>query len=279
MLKKIVNVTQVRCSIGQKNPHVNIGSKRIISDLNKTSGKQIPSTVIKIKTCEDYKSVYMHNKKLCQRPNTININLGGDHSISASTIQPYIDHYKKDLLVIWVDAHADVNTQISSLTNNSHGMPVACLLGLMNHWYNESNEIIENNTHDKKINRFSKLLPSNLMYCGLRDIDPFEKRIIKNLNIKHFGNFNKKVIKFIKSHPAKYIYISFDIDSIQPLLMPSTGTPVPNGLSIENVEDIIKTSSDRLIGFDLVEFNPMIGTKQEVKITLNNITRILKLLL
>jgi len=81
-----------------------------------------------------------------------------------------LDHYKNDLLVIWIDAHADINTYETSFTKNIHGMPpLASLTGLMPHWYRIKNP------------RF--ILPTqNLLYIGIRDLDPFEEIIIKKTN-------------------------------------------------------------------------------------------------
>jgi len=193
------------------------------------------------------------------------LNIGGDHSIGAATIQPLLDIYNDDLLVIWIDAHADVNTYETSLTQNKHGMPIAPLLGLMEHWYSIGTNI---NHH--------KLKPENLLYIGIRDLDPEEANLIDKLNIKHFVKYSNEIDNWIKNHKASKIHISFDIDSIDPEYMPSTGTPVSDGLLIEDVNQIIKLSNDKLISLDIVEYNPCIGTLTEQQQTLNNIIKIIK---
>ena len=223
--------------------------------------RNTPINNIDIKKYSDYSDGYTAiNNGL--KKGLININFGGDHSIAVSTIQPMLDHYKNDLLVIWIDAHADINTFESSITKNIHGMPLASLTGLMPHWY--------------KVKKSRFILPTqNLLYVGIRDLDPFEETIVKNKQINYFNSFDKNVIETINNSPAKYIHISCDIDGVDPQFTPSTGTAVTGGLKVKHVIKIINTSKSRLVGFDLVEFNPLIGRKRDVKKTLLSINKIL----
>lgn len=254
MLKYSFN--NFKCMFGQQKNGVQFGGSTILKYLGEPSSK-----TIEINSYKDYMKGYkVVNKNL--KNNYFNINLGGDHSIAVSTIQPMLDKYKHNLLVVWIDAHADTNTFKSSITNNIHGMPVSALMGEMNHWY-----IVPN----KRI----KLRSDNLLYIGLRDPDPFEIDLINKRKIKVSSKMTYKTLDLIKKHPAKYIHISCDIDSMSPHYMPSTGTPVYNGLSVEEVKIIVEQSKSRLVGFDLVEFNPMIGTNKEVLKTLVNIKEIL----
>ena len=245
-----------RCNLGQKKNGVQFGGDFILS--------LFPNNIvnhININTMTDYREGYRCIDKNLKN-NIFNINLGGDHSIAVSTIQPLLNFYKKDVLVIWIDAHADINTYKSSTTKNVHGMPLGALTGAMNHWYH-----VKHNTFN---------LPfKNLLYVGNRELDPYESNIIKNRKILNYPNYQTNIVEIIKKHPAKHIHISCDIDGLDPLYMPSTGTPVINGLSVDNVVNIIQASKDRLIGFDLVEFNPYIGNCTEVNKTLFNIHTIL----
>ena len=245
-----------RCALGQKKNGVQFGGDYIL--------KLFPDSKVNhlnINNLTDYREGYrLINKNL--KNNIFNINLGGDHSIAVSTIQPLLDLHKKDLLVIWIDAHADINTYKSSITKNYHGMPLGALTGLMDHWY------------PVKQNKFS--LPfNNLLYVGIRDLDPCEFNIIKDKKILNYPNYQTNIVDIIKKHPAKYIHISCDIDGLDPIQMPSTGTPVYNGLDVDDVISIVKASKDRLIGFDLVEFNPHIGNYRDIYKTLLNIYSIL----
>jgi arginase len=251
------------CKFGQKKNGVQYGGKYILSTIKYPKQTQIKN--VKISTYKDYVKGYkLVRQNLSQ--GRFNINLGGDHSISACTIQPLIDSYKDDLLVIWIDAHADINTYESSLTKNLHGMPLAPLCGTMKPWYK---------TGYQKY-KYEKLSTQNLIYVGIRDLDKYESTYIQDQNILYFPEFNWKLIMTILNHPAKYIHISCDIDAMDPSICKSTGTPVPNGLSRSNIEHIIFYSQSRLISFDLVEFNPLIGTRSECNQTMYQIKKILK---
>ena len=263
------SLNNFRCMIGQKKYGVQFGGDIILKSLkrhilvpNYTQSMPLNISHIDINTNQDYSKGYtVVNKNLKKK--IFNINFGGDHSISVSTIQPMLNYYKNDLLVVWIDAHADINTYNSSLTKNKHGMPLAVLTGKMKHWYN--------------INKKHYTLPyNNLIYVGLRDLDQYEIDFIKEKNIKYFACYNKHVIDTINQHPAKYIHISCDIDSMDPKIMPSTGTPVKNGLTLKNVLKIVKTCKKKMVGFDLIEFNPMISCVKDVQKTITNINKIIK---
>jgi arginase len=264
MLKFSIN--NIRCAFGQQKHGVQFGGDVIVNNINrintlKRHKNRVLMNQVQVNTLSDYRTGYnliRHNVL----SNRVNINLGGDHSISAATIQPLLDHYKNELLVIWIDAHADINTFNSSLTKNMHGMPVSVLTGLMEPWY----RVKQNRT---------LLNTDNLIYIGLRDLDSFEIETINNRKIASYAKYDINVTNAIKKHPAKYIHVSCDIDSMNPILMPSTGTPVQNGLTVKHVTSIIKSAKSRLVGLDLVEFNPLIGNKRQVKTTLDNILRIL----
>ena len=157
-----VTINNFRCMLGQKKNGVQFGGNAIIENLKNGVLKKkldIDITHIDMNRISDYQKGYKVVKQKLNR-GYFNLNLGGDHSISAATIQPLLEKYKDDLLVIWIDAHADMNTYTSSITKNSHGMPVGALTGLMDHWYKVNN----NKNH---------LKPENLMYIGIRDLDAF----------------------------------------------------------------------------------------------------------
>lgn len=260
-------INNFRCMLGQQKHGVQFGGDMIAHKFaDRLIKKNCAADIyhIAINNYRDYQKGY-NMVKINANKGYFNVNLGGDHSISAATIQPLLNKYREDLLVIWIDAHADLNTYNASLTKNLHGMPVGALMGLMDHWYE---------TNDRRF----LLRPENLLYAGIRDLDAFETNTITEKVIINFPQFTVDLVNTIKNHPAKYIHISCDIDSMDPYLMPSTGTTVPHGLTITNVKKIIKLAQPRLVSFDLVEFNPLIGNRREVKRTLANIYKILELL-
>ena len=170
-----------------------------------------------------------HNLKILNDTNqklpSGKINIGGDHSMAIGSIADSLRRFP-DLKVIWVDAHPDINTRDSSSTQNVHGMPLAFLSGL--------DSIPELDFIDNKLNL------SNLAYVGIRDIDEYESYIIDSHQIKYFPNTMcesniYQVIddldKWISDSP---IHISWDVDSLDPEVIDSTGTPVPGGITLEN---------------------------------------------
>lgn len=169
--------------------------------------------------------------------------LGGDHSIGASTVMASL-YKNSDTTVIWIDAHADINTMLASKSKNRHGTPLAMCTGLEKVWWDEP--------------LLNLLNFNNLIYTGIRDLDDFEKEVIKKNNIKVFSP--SQVIDFIKKSNNK-IHISFDVDALDPTYLDSTGTIAPNGLSPIDVRNIIieGLNNDKLIGLDVVEFNHELG--------------------
>ena len=103
-----------------------------------------------------------------------------------------------------------------------------------------------------------KLKFENLTYVGIRDIDDFEGETIRDKKIRVLDVPN--VIDYIKTLTGP-IHISFDVDVLDPDLVDSTGTRVPNGLEPEEVRDIITAALDenQLVSLDVVEFNTDLG--------------------
>lgn len=110
------------------------------------------------------------------------LTLGGDHSIAIGTIsgtaKAVRERLNREIAVIWVDAHADLNTPEVSPSGNIHGMPVAFLTRLATE---ERKDIFGWLKEEDRIN------VAKLVYIGLRDVDPGEKKIIRDHKIKAFS--------------------------------------------------------------------------------------------
>jgi arginase len=110
------------------------------------------------------------------------LTLGGDHSIAIGTVSGTAKAIKerlgREMAVIWVDAHADINTPESSDSGNIHGMPVAFLTGLAK----ERREDIFGWLQDDHMLSLKKLV-----YIGLRDVDRGEKQILRENGIRAFS--------------------------------------------------------------------------------------------
>jgi arginase len=197
--------------------------------------------------------------------------MGGDHSISSASISAINDKLitrNKKLSIVWIDAHADINTYDTSLTGNTHGMSVAFLLGLC-----RSKDVIFNNI----------ISPNKITYIGLRDVDKAEVNFLKNLNINCYTNYDVKYygIKTIMAEVKKkvgddYVHLSLDIDGLDPVFCPATGTPVNDGLTVNECSTIIN-SFDKLKfrSMDVTEFNPLICLKPDIVKTKFNIDNLI----
>ena len=114
------------------------------------------------------------------------LTLGGDHSIAIGTISGTAKAIKerlggREMAVIWVDAHADINTPETSESGNVHGMPVAFLTGLAK----EGREDVFGWLGKEKEEPCISL--KKLVYIGLRDIDSGEKEILRREGVKAFS--------------------------------------------------------------------------------------------
>jgi len=195
--------------------------------------------------------------------------LGGDHSLSIGSIAGSASA-NPDLCVVWVDAHTDINTPQTTLSGNLHGMPVAVLLGL------ESCNVIPG------FEMFEPCLtPNRVVYIGVRDLDPGEKQILRNLNIKAYSMHEvelygiARVVQMalddVNPERTRPIHLSFDIDGLDPREAPSTGTPVRGGLSFREgrfiCEELNRTGL--LVSMDLMEVNPAQGTSEDISFTVS----------
>jgi arginase len=153
--------------------------------------------------------------------------IGGDHSMAIGVLFGLARAYGPQG-VIWIDAHADLNTPATSPTGNIHGMSVAAALG-------EAPELFPPG-------RFPvpSVDVSRCVFVGLRDLDPGERRSLRERGFTSFtmsdidrqgmGDVIEQAIT-IASRGPKSVHVSLDIDSLDPSLAPGTGTPVPGGLT------------------------------------------------
>lgn len=185
---------------------------------------------------------------------------GGDHSVAIGSISATANNYK-NLGLLWIDAHTDINTEASSISKNIHGMPVSYLLG-------------NNNEKLSKIGGFKpKLLPDNIVYFGLRDVEPQEKEIINKLNIKsyYYNEIQERGIEICFKEALEYLnkcnslHIQFDFDSMDPTIFPAVSVPVQSGFNQKEViymfDNIL--SNDKVIAIDLVEYNKSFDKNEE----------------
>ncbi len=189
------------------------------------------------------------------------LNIGGDHGMSLGTIHGILAS-RPDTVIVWADAHGDINTPETSPSGNFHGMPLAFLVNAAKH---------EDFFWLKNFIQAGKLI-----LIGPRDLDQGEMDIIQRLGIHYFSSddlnrFGAKEIIDIALHRADPlgtcpIHLSFDVDLCDQRDMKSTGTSVPLGPKLEEIFLMggILAETGRLKSMDVVEFNPLIGTETEV---------------
>ena len=205
--------------------------------------------------------------------------IGGDHSISIGSLVGTHQN-DPDTCVIWIDAHADINTDTTTPSGNMHGMPISIFT-----------KMIESTNLTKKFEwipdiDIEKFLSKQLIYIGLRDVDPGEWEILKKFNIKYYTMecIKNKGIEYILQDMLLHIsnplckcittkskippiHISFDIDAVDPNDAPATGTPVHDGLTLTEAQQIVSFiySTGKLCSMDMVEVNSNLATSNENK--------------
>jgi arginase len=188
--------------------------------------------------------------------------LGGDHSIAAGTIAGVARHYRKQkqrVGVIWIDAHADMNTPATSPSGNVHGMPLAATLGM------GPREL----TH---IAGYApKVMPRNTVLIGIRDVDDLESTNVRESGVHAFTmrevdelGMRTVMARAIEaaSEGTAGIHLSFDMDSVDPDEAPGVGTPVRGGLTYREAHLAMEMLSDsgKLLSLEVVEVNPILDT-------------------
>ncbi len=225
-------------------------------DTNKDPTKTLPS--VKAKNCAQVGStcekVFNTVYEQAKTDNFVLI-LGGDHCIPIGTITGILKA-RPNTGIVWVDAHADLNTPQASLSGNMHGMPLSFLTGL-----------VDDVQRYPSMDWFSPSVKFNdFVYIGLRDLDHFEKEIIRKHSIKAYtmhdvdqkgiARVMDEINEFFKHKSS--IHLSYDIDALDPTVAPHTGTAVQGGLTIREGkfigEYLYKTG--KLRSMELVEVNP-----------------------
>lgn len=203
----------------------------------------------------------------------------GDHSSANALISGIKDHYANSRIgVIWIDAHADLHSPYTTPSGNIHGMPIAALMGHDHREMakNQPKEITKKLWDDlKRLGRrriTPKLQSNDLVFIALRSTEMEEERIIKKENIacyrpddiRDLGIENVVSMTVNRLRNCEYIYVSFDVDSLDSSLSTGTGTPVEDGLNLHQAKYLMSRllQLPNLIGFEITEVNPAIDTEK-----------------
>lgn len=208
--------------------------------------------------CSINKKLFEYNK-MATRNSDLIINLLGDHSCGIGTVASSVVTHP-DTVVIWIDAHPDINNHITTPTGNGHGVPLGVTSGLCDE-FNENYDVFQ--WIKQKLNL------ENLIYIGIRDIDEGERQVIHENNITNIpaehilarGIVACMENENIRSKIAgRNVHISLDVDSLDPTHFPCTGTPVEGGLNVHDISYIINyvRRIANLHKIDVTEFNPLL---------------------
>lgn len=206
--------------------------------------------------------------------------IGGDHAIAMGSIAAGLDHHGESMALLWIDAHADVNSPGSSVTGHVHGMPVAALMGM------------PSGVQDERDRMWSSLLtalgPNRLKidhmgWLGLRSVDPPEQALIRSNGACYASTMYdvdrytliwelRRFDVWMRAQKATHLWISFDVDAMDPILAPGTGTTVTGGFSYREAHLIAEVLYEmlsaencpyKLAGLDVVEINPLADQHNE----------------
>jgi arginase len=195
----------------------------------------------------------------CIADDEIAIFLGGDHSISVGSISAMTK--RRDIGVIWVDAHGDYNTPETSPSGNVHGMPVAALLG------HGPQALIDVGYAGAKLD------PAQIVMIGIRDLDEAERTRLSGSGISIFTmtDIDEHGIPAITRRALDRIsyldavHVSLDMDSLDPDVAPGVGTPVRGGLSYREAHLLMEllAASGKVRSLDIVEINPILDHRNQ----------------
>lgn len=196
------------------------------------------------------------------KANSFPLVIGGDHSLGLGSIAGSSKFFK-EIAVIWVDAHGDINNSDTSPSGNIHGMPLAASMGI-------GDSSLTDLYHNGQ-----KVKPENVYILGARDLDPGEIDLAEELKLNLYTMETvrdrglevllKEIIEKVKSSNVDGVHLSFDIDALDSALVPGTGTRVAEGFTLDEGKLILKEilSTGFINSMDFVELNPILDDENE----------------
>jgi len=188
--------------------------------------------------------------------------LGGDHCLGLGSISAVARHCRetsKKLRILWLDAHADFNTNILTPSGNIHGMPVACLCG------HGPKELIEIGGQVPAIN------PKWIRQIGIRSVDEGEKRFVHEMDLEVFdmryidemGMRHAMELALATIDANTHLHVSFDVDFLDPEIAPGVDTTVPGGPTYREAQLCMEMIADTgaLASLDVMELNPALDVR------------------
>jgi arginase len=188
--------------------------------------------------------------------------LGGDHCLGIGSISAVARHCRdtrRKLRILWLDAHADFNTQALTPSGNLHGMPVACLCG------HGPKELIEIGGHVPAIS------PKWVRQIGIRSVDKGEKQFVHEMDLEVFdmryidemGMRHAMEIALATIDANTHLHVSFDVDFLDADVAPGVGTTVRGGPTYREAQLCMEMIADtgRMASLDVMELNPALDVR------------------
>jgi len=186
--------------------------------------------------------------------------LGGDHSIAIGSVAGVSHFYRQStqkIGLLWIDAHADMNTPQSSPSGNVHGMPLACCIGV------GPDPLVNLLGYGMKVN------PANVALIGIRDVDELERGTVRGTGVRAFTmrDIDERGMRAvmdeaiaIASGGTAGFHLSLDMDFVDPAHAPGVGTPVRGGATYREAHLAMELICDsgRMLSLEVVEVNPVI---------------------
>lgn len=205
--------------------------------------------------------------------------MAGDHSTSYGTIAGIKKAYPKIRLgVIWIDAHADFHTPFTTPSGNMHGMPLAMACGIDNFECKVNDPRGETLDYWEQIKNVGipgpKIYPEDIVYIAVRDLEKPENYLINKYNVnflevedvKKLGPSKVAEKALAMLDHCDMLYVSFDVDSMDSRISTGTGTPVPNGLTVDEAKqlNVELAKSPKVCVWEIVEVNPTLDTENRM---------------
>jgi arginase len=177
-------------------------------------------------------------------------------------------HFHKQghkLGLLWIDAHADMNTPESSPSGNVHGMPLSCIIG------QGPVELTGIACHVPMVD------PQNVAIVGLRSVDDIERFNVRGAGVHPFTmrdidergmrTVMQEAIHAVSSGTAGF-HLSFDLDAVDPAEAPGVGTPVHGGITYREAHLAMEIVCDSglMASLEMVELNPVMDVANRTAI-------------
>ena len=233
--------------------NVPVAQPEAVDDTGPNDAKYLPQIAA---SCERLGELVAQALSDGKRP----IVLGGDHSIAAGTVAGVSRYFRgadRKIGLLWMDAHADMNTPQSSPSGNVHGMPLACCVG------------VGPGSLAGMFGFAPKVDPANVALVGIREVDELERGVVRDTGVRAFTmrDIDERGMRAVMDEAIAIatkgtagFHLSLDMDFVDPEFAPGVGTPVRGGVTYREAHLAMELICDsgHMVSMEVVEVNPVI---------------------